>query len=227
MPRRRDAIRYEELGPQGLPGREEPVDAYRALEALTLPGRRRVRDRTPLIGREVEMGALSHTLALAVKRRRAQLVVLIGDAGVGKSRLAKEVAELAMLEHGAQVLGGACVPYGDANPFGPIAEALRQACEIDGAFGDDADAHARLRDVVARRLGLPPDSTETDRVVEGLLHVMEGATPTRRRPRPRARRCPPVDAGIPRGGRRDGAGRARHSPTCTGRPTRCSNSASE
>ena len=172
----RDAIRYEELGPQGLPGREEPVDAYRALEALTLPGRRRVRDRTPLIGRDAEMGALSHALALAVKRRRAQLVVLIGDAGVGKSRLAKEVADLATLEHGAQVLGGACVPYGDANPFGPIAEALRQACEIDGALGDDTDAHARLRDVVARRLGLPPDSTEADRVIEGLLHVMEGAT---------------------------------------------------
>src|SRR3954454_14552716 len=59
----RDAIRYDELGPQGLPGREEPVDAYRALEPLTLPGRRRVRDRTPLVGRDVEMGALSNTLA--------------------------------------------------------------------------------------------------------------------------------------------------------------------
>ena len=75
------------------------------------------------------------------------------------------------------MLGGACVPYGDANPFGPVAEALRQACEIDGAFGDDGDA-ARTARATSSRGGSAsrPTPTETDRVVEGLLHLMEGAT---------------------------------------------------
>jgi class 3 adenylate cyclase/tetratricopeptide (TPR) repeat protein len=168
----RDAIRYEELGPQGLPGREAPVDAYRACEVVTLPGRRQVRERAPLIGRDAELGALRNTLALAARRRRAQFVLLLGDAGVGKSRLAKDLAMLARDEHGAQIFGGQCVPYGDVNAFGPIGEALRQACGIDGAI--DAAAKARLAERVAQALDLTTDAAETERVVEGLLYMIEG-----------------------------------------------------
>ncbi len=88
----RDVISYEELGPQGLRGREEPVHAFRAIAPTARPGRRRAHERSPFVGRDAELGALSHVLHMAASRRRVQLVLLSGDAGVGKSRLAAEMA---------------------------------------------------------------------------------------------------------------------------------------
>lgn len=181
----RNAIRYENLGLVELRGRDEPVAAYRALDAPAPPGRRRTRERSPIIGRDAELGALRHVLHMTATRRRAHLVLLLGDAGVGKSRVATELATFATNEYGAKVLVGQCVPYGDANPYGPIAEALRHACGID-ALTRDGDARARVVETVTAMLGLTPESAETDRAVEGLLYVMEGVTragvdPTRAR----------------------------------------------
>jgi class 3 adenylate cyclase/tetratricopeptide (TPR) repeat protein len=171
----RGAIRYEPLGSLPVKGRDEPVEAYRALEALTPPGRRRERGRTPLVGRDAEMAALRHMLQVSAVRRRAQLVVLYGDAGVGKSRLADELAELARTELGARVLAGQSVPYGDANVFGPVAEALRHACGIEG-LAAASDARRRVAETVSALLGLGTDTAETERLVEGLVFVMEGVT---------------------------------------------------
>jgi class 3 adenylate cyclase/tetratricopeptide (TPR) repeat protein len=183
----RASIRYEELGPQGLRGRDEPVDAYRALEAPQPPGRRRVREQMPLVGRDAEIAALEQVVAMAARRRRAHLVLLSGEAGVGKSRLASELGLRAARDHGAEVLHGQCVPYGDANVFVAMAEALRRAFD-GGAEGDAAEHELRERVSVrvSRVLELPPDAPECERMVEGLLHLIEGTTrpgvdPTRAR----------------------------------------------
>ena len=65
-------------------------------------------------------------------------MLLSGDAGVGKSRLASELGELAARDFGAEVLTGQCVPYGDANVFVPVAEALRAGVgDVDDADTDD------------------------------------------------------------------------------------------
>jgi class 3 adenylate cyclase/tetratricopeptide (TPR) repeat protein len=180
----RAVVSYDELGPQGLRGRDEPVDAFRALAVLTPPGRRRVRAATPLVGRNAEMRALEHVVAMATTRRRAQLVLLSGDAGVGKTRLANEVATIAAREHRAVVLHGQCVPYGDANVFGPIGDALRHACTGQPAGDIPEREHIAAR--VGAALNLPLDSTELERTVEGILHLMEGTArpgvdPTRAR----------------------------------------------
>jgi class 3 adenylate cyclase/tetratricopeptide (TPR) repeat protein len=180
------SILYEELGPQGLRGRDEPVDAYRAIEAPQPPGRRRVREQMPLVGRDAEIAALEQVVAMAVRRRRAHFVLLSGEAGIGKSRLASELGLRAARDHGAEVLTGQCVPYGDANMFVAVAEALRRG--FDGGPGDDGAERLRER-VSARVSGVleqPPHSPECERTVEGLLHLMEGTTrpgvdPTRAR----------------------------------------------
>ncbi len=172
----RDVIRYEALGPQGLRGREAPVDAYRAVAALTRPGRRRAHERSPFIGRDAELGALAHVLKMAASRRRAHLVLLSGDAGVGKSRLATEISNLAAQEHGAAVLAGQCMPYGDANIYGPVAEALHHACGLDGDDIRGTEAHALVLSRVSDALRLPTDSSESERVAEGLMHLIEGVT---------------------------------------------------
>ncbi len=172
----RDVIRYEALGPQGLRGREAPVEAYRAITALSPPGRRRAHERSPFVGRDAEIGALTHVLAMAASRRRAQFVLLSGDAGVGKSRLASELSALASNDHAAHVLAGQCVPYGDANAFGPVAEAVRHACGLDGENPHDDDAYERVTRKVVDVFGLAAGAPEADRIAEGLVYIMDGVT---------------------------------------------------
>ena len=167
-----DVFRYEPLGMVQARGREEPLEAWVAIEALAPPGRRsRRRRRTPLIGRDAEFGMLCHALSVTVARRRPHVVLLLGEAGVGKSRLAEEVAEAAGCDHGALVLEGRCVPYGEANAWWPIAEAVRQLCGIDA--DDDADtALEKCQRTIVTAAGHPSDDPEVERLAAGLFYLM-------------------------------------------------------
>ncbi|HEY5076690.1 MAG TPA: adenylate/guanylate cyclase domain-containing protein, partial [Acidimicrobiia bacterium] len=181
----RAAIRYEALGPQGLRGREEPVETYRAIDAPAPPGRRRAREQAPLLGRDSEVATLEQVVKMAIRRRRAQLVLLSGEAGVGKSRLASELGLRAARDYGAEVLTGQCVPYGDANVFVAVAEAVRRACDCDAVEGD-TDLRERVAERVRTALDLASETPESERMVEGLLYLMDGVTrpgvdPTRAR----------------------------------------------
>jgi class 3 adenylate cyclase/tetratricopeptide (TPR) repeat protein len=169
----RQAIRYESLGPVTLRGRDEPIEAFRAIDALTPPGRRRARRQSPLVGRDAELATLRGLTKMAKKHERAHLVFLVGDAGVGKSRLASELGEIAKSDFGAHVLTADCLPYGDPNAFGPIAEALRQAAAVDGAAGE-IDMKTRVAEKTARVLGPETEAAELERVVEGLMYLLEG-----------------------------------------------------
>jgi class 3 adenylate cyclase/tetratricopeptide (TPR) repeat protein len=169
----RRAVRYEALGPLAVRGRDETVDAWVAVHATAPPGRRRRGTSGVLVGRDAEMGVLRHTFAIARRRRRAQLVLLLGDAGVGKSRLVLEFAQSAGVTSDALVLGGQCAPYGNANVWAPVAEAIREAC--DCGEPDEAPIRDRVRASVADVLdGL--EASEIERVVEGLLYILEGFT---------------------------------------------------
>jgi class 3 adenylate cyclase/tetratricopeptide (TPR) repeat protein len=178
-------VRYESLGALEVRGRTEPVESWIALEATHPPGRHRRRvKRAPLVGREPELGILRHAFRIAA-RGRAHLVELYGDAGVGKSRLAMEFAYEAREDHEALVVGGQCVPYGEANVWAPLAEAVRAAC----GFERDATLVASREAVtaaVAYAIDLPHGHTELDRIVDGLLFLTDGFTrpgvdPTRAR----------------------------------------------
>ena len=163
-------MRYEELGEQRARGREAPVAVWRALASLAPPGRRPRRVSTPLIGRHEEMGLLRNTVSLAFSRRRPMLALILGDAGVGKSRLTEELSDWAAEEHGALVLEGRCVPYGEANPWWPVAEAVRQACGID--IGDaSSSAEEKTRETVAPLLGEGREG-EIAQVTKGLMHLL-------------------------------------------------------
>lgn len=172
----RDVIEYQPLGSFAAKGREEPVEAYEAVTTLLPPGYRPRRMQTPFVGRESELGMLSHSIDAAFTRDRAHLVLLLGEAGVGKSRLAEEVAERARTAHRAQVFDGRCVPYGEANVWWPVAEALRQAC---GVTIDDPlpVAGERCIEAVAIALDEPPTSADVVRVSNGLLHLMGYESP--------------------------------------------------
>src|SRR5262249_19564455 len=105
----RSVIVYEALGPQTVRGRTEPVEAWRALEAASRPGRRlRIKGANPLVGRSQELSALRTALTGTVERRRSQLVLLFGEAGVGKTRLLVELGVEAVRDHEVRVIGGHC-----------------------------------------------------------------------------------------------------------------------
>jgi class 3 adenylate cyclase/tetratricopeptide (TPR) repeat protein len=163
------AVQYEPLGALTVRGRSEPVEAWLALSAPVPPGSRR-RARTPLVGRNAEVGLLSAILDTALTRSRAHLVLLTGGAGVGKSRLASEVAARARDEHGASVFEGQCVPYGEDIWF-PIAETIRTVCHLPANATHDA-AREGVYAAVAKASGRPPDDPEVARTGNGLLYLL-------------------------------------------------------
>ena len=102
-----------------------------------------------LIGRVDELGRLGAALRRAVDGQSSAILVA-GEAGVGKTRLVSELAELARAE-GAEVLQGGCILLGEgALPYAPVVEALRglvrrtPATEIDSVFGQGRFELARL-----------------------------------------------------------------------------------
>ncbi len=166
-------IAYEELDALQARGREELVSRWRALAPLVMPGRRQSQRRSALVGRDHELALLRSLLSTSLARSRPSVAVMLGEPGVGKTRLAEEVAELAMSEHSALVLEGRCVPYGEANVWFPVAEAVRQACGLTDECdqGDEAvraRIHARLQELTS----LEEDDPELDRLVNGLVYVM-------------------------------------------------------
>jgi ATP/maltotriose-dependent transcriptional regulator MalT len=96
-----------------------------------------VRFSGPLVGRDAELGRLDAALARASKGESA-VVLVGGEAGVGKSRLAAEAASRAEAS-GARVLSGACVQVGEeALPYAPFSDGLRPLVrELDPAALDE------------------------------------------------------------------------------------------
>jgi class 3 adenylate cyclase/tetratricopeptide (TPR) repeat protein len=167
----RRVVRYEPLGSLVVKGREEPVDAWTAEEVVALPGQRPKRGRATLVGREPEMALLRRMFDTALNRQRAQLVLVFGEAGVGKSRLAVELAAMAFEECGATVMKGPCLPYGEANVWWPVAEAVRHTCgvELDDSTND---ARGKVESTVARVTGRDVNDAQVERISDGLLYLL-------------------------------------------------------
>jgi DNA-binding SARP family transcriptional activator len=82
---------------------------------------------TPLVGRKRELTALRHAYDEACVECRCRLVTVVGEAGIGKTRLAREL--VVGIGEGANVLVGRCVSYGEGATWLPLAQILEQAGE--------------------------------------------------------------------------------------------------
>ena len=149
----RDAVKVEAVEPLQLKGKRERVSAYRLLSIVAHDGTTRRHDM-PIVGREAELRAISQVLNDVRETRSARLVTLIGDAGIGKSRLAQEV--VASAGASVRVVSGRCLAYGDGITFWPLRGMVNEAA---GIVDDDSPelASAKVRrvvgdDDVARRL---------------------------------------------------------------------------
>ena len=115
----KSAVDAEPMEPLELKGKAEPVAAFRLLAARAAPERRH---DSLFVGREHELGLLSEAWERAVAEQRCELVTVVGDPGIGKSRLAAEALALA----GAQVVRGRCLPYGAGITYWPVVEVIKQ-----------------------------------------------------------------------------------------------------
>jgi hypothetical protein len=151
-------------------GRGHAERAYRldlpAGSAAVVEGR----PLSPFVGRRRQLQALQDLLG-QVRRGAGQVVGLVGEAGIGKSRLIREFRHgLSRAE--AHVLEGRCASYGGGAPYLPICELLRQHCGLD-----EMDPPEAIESKVRRRLG--EDGLEPERwapYVLNLLGVKEGTS---------------------------------------------------
>jgi class 3 adenylate cyclase/tetratricopeptide (TPR) repeat protein len=171
----RDAVEAVPVELLELKGKSERVPAFRL---VGLASRERT-TATPLIGRNDELELLRRSVAEA-EADGGRLVTVVGEAGVGKSRLLREFTE--GLEASATVVRGRCLPYGDGITFWPIAEAVRGAA---GITEDDATAAARekvlrlaggdveVADRVASAIGLVPAVFAVEETFLGVRRLFE------------------------------------------------------
>src|SRR5512133_2607386 len=115
----RDAVEVEALEPLPVKGKREPVGAHRLLSVHEPPGRRL---EGAMVGRETELAQLRAAVEQAVADGSCQLFTVVGEAGVGKSRLVSEF--LSGLE--ATVVVGRCLPYGKGITYWPVVEVVQR-----------------------------------------------------------------------------------------------------
>jgi predicted ATPase/class 3 adenylate cyclase len=163
----RDAVEVVSVEPLQLKGKPEPVPAYRLLSVSEDATSTRLAD-LPLVGRAREIAALDAEFRRSVAGSECRLVTLLGEAGVGKSRLIEEFVRSVADE--AVALRGRCLSYGDGITFWPLAEVFRQAAGIVPEDSEE-DARAKLASCFGERLA---DATSRIDSVMGLSERQYG-----------------------------------------------------
>jgi class 3 adenylate cyclase len=148
-----------------IKGANEPVTAYRL---LGIGDRHRASERAEsnLVGRRWEMSAVEGLLDRALGGRGA-VVQVVGEPGIGKSRLVREVAAMAAVR-GVEVFSAFCESHTSQVPFHAVARLLRAATGVEGLDGQAA--RARVRDQI-------PDADPEDALLlDDLLGIADPST---------------------------------------------------
>jgi class 3 adenylate cyclase/tetratricopeptide (TPR) repeat protein len=134
---------YEELEPVLVKGKAEPLPLFRPLEPRARFGSDVTRARsTQLVGRELEKPLLIGTFERSAQQRSCQLVTIVGEPGVGKTRLATELFHYLDDRPGlVRWRQGRCLPYGERIAFWALGEIVKAECGIlESDSPDEADA---------------------------------------------------------------------------------------
>ena len=152
-------VQVTPLGPVSVKGLAAPVDVFELVGASGI--RRRLqataaRGLTRFVGRDTEFAALVQALERA-RAGHGQVVAVVGEAGVGKSRLVYECLHSHHTQ-GWQVLESTSVSYGKATPYFPVLDLLRRYAHVD-----DSDDPRTIRAKVTGQL-LTLDETLQDAI---------------------------------------------------------------
>jgi class 3 adenylate cyclase/tetratricopeptide (TPR) repeat protein len=142
---------YEELEPATLKGKSQPVRVFWAKSSRARFGTdlTRVHD-TPFVGREIDLALMEGIFAKTLAATAPQIVTVVGEPGLGKSRIVAELA--ASVDRRPELITwrqGRCLPYGEGITFWALGEILKAHTGI--LESDDASTAADKLEVV-----LPP-----------------------------------------------------------------------
>jgi tetratricopeptide (TPR) repeat protein len=149
------AVEAVELEPLTVKGKSEPVPAFRLAGVGEAPKRRHA---AGFVGRRAELSLLRAAWQRAVEASRCELVTIVGEPGVGKSRLVAEFVA------GRGVVRGHCLSYGEGITYLPVVEAIRQL----GATDDPA---------LASLLGHAETGTTPEEIAAAVRRRLEAAAP--------------------------------------------------
>lgn len=121
----RDVVIAEPLDALSLRGKTAPVDAWRLLAVDAEVRDHTRRTNAPLVGRLPDLALLEAAFERVVAERRCHLVTVLGEAGVGKTRLVNEFTS--RLGDRATVRKGRCRSYGEGITYWPVARMIRQS----------------------------------------------------------------------------------------------------
>jgi class 3 adenylate cyclase/tetratricopeptide (TPR) repeat protein len=135
-------IDYREVDPVDAKGKTERVPAWEAVEARSRYGVDLIRRvDTSLVGRDRELALLRDALDRARHQDEPQLVTLVGEPGIGKSRLVHELSD--HIEHMPDLIAwrqGRCLPYGDGVSYWALGEIVKAEAGILETDADDEAA---------------------------------------------------------------------------------------
>lgn len=123
---------WRHLRPLRLKGKREPVEAYELLGLLDAPGTRSgPGDEAPFVGRETELARVASRLAEVVDRGEPRVLIITGEAGLGKTRLAAEVEQFVgrsgLVPRQSRVYAVRCAAFGELRRLAPLADLVRIA----------------------------------------------------------------------------------------------------
>lgn len=166
------AIEFRSVGEHKVKGKEIAVEAFEAVRVLALSTARTAEDALegPFVGRADELRLLKDQLHATGRERRARMVSIIGEGGIGKSRLSAELIRyIDGLADDVYYHRGRSPSYGDGVTYWALGEMIRQRAGISEGE-DPAKARMKLRTMVA---GFAP-SEEDQRWIEPRLASMIG-----------------------------------------------------
>ena len=134
-------IAFERLEPVAAKGKLEPIPVWRATAARSRFGvDTELRAETPFVGRDSELTLLGETFSRALREPSTQLVTVVAEPGVGKSRLVWEFRE--EIDRRSDLVRwrqGRCLPYGDGITFWALGEIVKAEA---GVLETDSPAQA-------------------------------------------------------------------------------------
>jgi class 3 adenylate cyclase len=175
------AVRAEPLGPLVVKGRAAPVHAWRLLELATRDAVV-ARPGTPFVGRERECNELREAFALTCEARTCSLCTIVGPAGIGKTRIAREL--VAEVGDSATIAVGRCLSYGEGITYHPLIEIVRQLAGDDPARGiAELMGPGEEAELVARRMrglvGLSDETAPAEETFWAVRKLFEAAAAAR------------------------------------------------
>lgn len=169
------SIDYEDMGERTVKGKAEAVHAYRAVRVASMVVGRADDEirQPPFVGRERELRLLKDGLAAVEAENRARLISIVGEAGIGKTRLAEEFKNhIDGYSESIYWHWGRSPSYGDGVTFWALGEIIRRRAGIvEGE--DQARSRTRLRTMLAEFVPNEEDREWIEPRLTGLLGLAE------------------------------------------------------